>query len=44
MSAAPDAVSRSAAIVDIDTRGDLRTLRTGNNGWTPYHHEMLPVR
>lgn len=32
-SAAPAAVSDAAAVIDIDEKGGLRTLREGSNGW-----------
>jgi hypothetical protein len=33
-SAGPVAVGRDATVIDIDAKGDLRTLRKGTNRWT----------
>ncbi|MFL5338436.1 MAG: hypothetical protein ACJ8H8_36060, partial [Geminicoccaceae bacterium] len=32
-SAAPAAVGRDATVIDIDAKGNLRTLRKGTNSW-----------
>jgi hypothetical protein len=34
LSAAPEAVAKGAAVVRMDKNGSMRTLRTGDNGFT----------
>jgi hypothetical protein len=34
MSAAPEAISRNAAVVTMSADGSMQTLREGSNGWT----------
>ena len=34
LSAAPDAVSKDATVVAMDAKMQMRTLKTGTNGWT----------
>src|SRR5271167_389624 len=34
MSAGPASIAKDAKIVDMDAKGNMTTLRDGNNGWT----------
>ena len=34
MSAGPASIAKDAKIVDMDAKGNMTTLREGNNGWT----------